>query len=176
MRSASPAIHAPSYLNFADKSEGCVTGWEEWLWESLYLRSHSRLRYLRSLPLRRRRTSCAKLSERARLVTVAPTLSPMPNGKPLSGASGAAEFASLAIAFRRIDYWLKPRRKAVCGLDQKAPLPTTYIARCRCRRRWTSGRRTRRRRVRQEPSSVSLRQPHAPISAGLFFWSARQPF
>src|SRR5262249_61145704 len=32
-------------------------------------------------------TSCAKLSERARLVTVAPTLSPMPNGKPLSGAS-----------------------------------------------------------------------------------------
>jgi hypothetical protein len=27
-----------------------------------------------------------------------------PNGKPLSGASGAAEFASSAIAFRRIDY------------------------------------------------------------------------
>jgi len=27
-------------------------------------------------------TSCAKLSERARLATVAPTLSPMPNGKP----------------------------------------------------------------------------------------------
>jgi hypothetical protein len=55
-------------------------------------------------------TSCAKLSGRARLVTVAPTLSPMPNGKPLSGASGTAEFASSAIAFRRIDYWLKPRR------------------------------------------------------------------
>jgi hypothetical protein len=34
----------------------------------------------------------------------------MPNGKPLSGASGTAEFASSAIAFRRIDYWLKPPR------------------------------------------------------------------
>ena len=56
-------------------------------------------------------TSCAKLSGRARLVTVAPTLSPMPNGKPLSGASGTAEFASLAIAFRRTDYWLKPPRR-----------------------------------------------------------------
>jgi len=53
-------------------------------------------------------TSCAKLSERARLVTVAPTLSPMPNGKPLSSASGTAESASSAIAFRRTDYWLKP--------------------------------------------------------------------
>src|SRR5262252_7727605 len=51
-------------------------------------------------------TSCAKLSERARLVTVAPTLSPMPNGKPLSSASGTAESASSAIAFRRTDYWL----------------------------------------------------------------------
>src|SRR5262245_44794838 len=39
-------------------------------------------------------TSCAKLSERARLVTVAPTLSPMPNGKPLSSASGTAESAT----------------------------------------------------------------------------------
>src|SRR5262249_26315937 len=58
-------------------------------------------------------TSCAKLSERARLVTVAPTLSPMPNGKPLSGASGTAESASSAIAFRRPDYWLKPRRKSL---------------------------------------------------------------
>src|SRR5262245_3231554 len=57
-------------------------------------------------------TSCAKLSERARLVTVAPTLSPMPNGKPLSSASGTAESASSAIAFRRTDYWLKPRRNA----------------------------------------------------------------
>src|SRR5215813_12882744 len=56
-------------------------------------------------------TSCAKLSERARLVTVAPTLSPMPNGKPLSGASDTAVSASSAIAFRRPDYWLKPRRK-----------------------------------------------------------------
>jgi len=55
---------------------------------------------------------CAKLSERARLVTVAPTLSPMPNGKPLSSASGTAESASSAIAFRRTDYWLKPRRNA----------------------------------------------------------------
>jgi hypothetical protein len=57
-------------------------------------------------------TSCAKLSGRARLVTVAPTLSPMPNGKPLSSASGTAESASSAIAFRRTDYWLKPRRNA----------------------------------------------------------------
>src|SRR5262249_59411053 len=54
-------------------------------------------------------TSCAKLSERARLVTVAPTLSPMPNGKPLSGASGTAESASSAIAFRPPDYWLSGR-------------------------------------------------------------------
>jgi hypothetical protein len=30
----------------------------------------------------------------------------MPNGKPLSGASGAAEFASSAIAFQDIDYSL----------------------------------------------------------------------
>src|SRR5262245_29422101 len=58
-------------------------------------------------------TSCAKLSERARLATVAPTLSPMPNGKPLSGASGTAESASSAIAFRRPDYWLKTRRKSL---------------------------------------------------------------
>ena len=77
------------------------------LWERFYFRSHSRLRCLRLLPLRRRPTSCAKLSERARLVTVAPTLSPMPNGKPLSGANGAVEFASSAIAFRRINYWLE---------------------------------------------------------------------
>jgi hypothetical protein len=56
----------------------------------------------------------------ARLVTVAPTLSPMPNGKPLSGASGAAEFASSAIAFRRIDYWLKPRRNAPARLSLRA--------------------------------------------------------
>jgi alkanesulfonate monooxygenase SsuD/methylene tetrahydromethanopterin reductase-like flavin-dependent oxidoreductase (luciferase family) len=33
-----------------------------------------------------------------------PTLSPMPNGRPLSGANGAVEFASSAIAFRGIDY------------------------------------------------------------------------
>ena len=95
------------------KSRGRVTGWEEWLWERFYFRSHSRLRCLGLLPLRRRRpaASCAKLSDRARLVTVAPTLSPMPNGKPLSGASGTAEFASSAIAFRRTDYWLKPPRR-----------------------------------------------------------------
>jgi len=49
----------------------------------------------------------AKLSERARLVTVAHTSSPMPNGRPLFGANGAAEFASSAIAFRDI----KPVRK-----------------------------------------------------------------
>jgi hypothetical protein len=47
------------------------------------------------------------------LVTVVPTLSPMPNGKRLSGASGTAEFASSAIAFR-IDYWLKPRPECFC--------------------------------------------------------------
>ena len=91
-----------------------VTGWEEWLWQSFYFRSHSRLRCLGLLPLRRRRrpASCAKLSDRARLVTVAPTLSPMPNGKRLSSASGTAESASSAIASRRTDYWLKPRRNA----------------------------------------------------------------
>jgi hypothetical protein len=92
-----------------------VTGWEEWLWQSFYFRSHSRLRCLGLLPLRRRRrpASCAKLSDRARLATVAPTLSPMPNGKRLSGASGTAEFASSAIAFR-IDYWLKPHPECFC--------------------------------------------------------------
>src|SRR6516162_8235988 len=65
-------------------------------------------------------TSCAKLSERARLVTVAPTLSPMPNGKPLSSASSTAESASSAIAFRRTDYWLKPRRNASARLSLRA--------------------------------------------------------
>jgi hypothetical protein len=40
----------------------------------------------------------------------------MPNGKPLSGASGTAEFASSAIAFRRIDYWLKPRPECRCEI------------------------------------------------------------
>src|SRR5215468_10805349 len=81
-------------------------GLEEWLWERFYFRSHSQLRCLGLLPLRRRRrpASYAKLSDRARLVTVAPTLSPMPNGKPSSGASATAEFASSAIAFHRIDY------------------------------------------------------------------------
>src|SRR5215813_8839889 len=90
-------------------SRHSCAGWEEWLWESFYFRWHSRLRCLGLLPPRRRPTSCAKLSERARLVTVAPTLSPMPNGKPLSGASGTAESASSAIAFRRPDYWLSGR-------------------------------------------------------------------
>src|SRR6516165_12760565 len=44
------------------KSRGRVTGWEEWLWERFYFRSHSRLRSLGLLPLRRRRpaASCAK--------------------------------------------------------------------------------------------------------------------
>src|SRR5262245_48261762 len=93
----------------------------EWLWESFYFRWHSRLRCLRLLPLRRRPTSCAKLSERTRLITVAPTLSPMPNGRTLSGANGAAEFASSAIAFRRIDYWLKPRWNASARLSLRAP-------------------------------------------------------
>jgi len=108
------------------KRRGRVTGWEEWLWERFYFRSHSRLRCLGLLPLRRRRpaASCAKLSDRARLVTVAPTLSPMPNGKPLSGASGTAEFASLAIAFRRTDYWLKPPRRNASA--------RSCLARARC--------------------------------------------
>jgi hypothetical protein len=44
----------------------------------------------------------------------------MPNGRPLSGASGAAEFASSAIAFRRIDYRLKPRRNASARLSSRA--------------------------------------------------------
>src|SRR6516164_7967082 len=65
-------------------------------------------------------TSCAKLSERARSVTVAPTLSPMPNGKPLSSANGTAESASSVIAFRRTDYWLKPRRNASARLSLRA--------------------------------------------------------
>jgi hypothetical protein len=69
-------------------------------------------------------TSCAKLSERARLVTVAPTLSPMPNGKPLSSASGTAESASSAIAFRRTDCWLKPRRNASARLSLRTPRTT----------------------------------------------------
>src|SRR5262245_24104815 len=40
----------------------------------------------------------------------------MPNGKPSSGASGTAKFASSAIAFRRIDYWLKPRPECFCEI------------------------------------------------------------
>jgi hypothetical protein len=52
----------------------------------------------------------------------------MPNGKPLSGASGAAEFASSAIAFRRIDYWLKPRRNASARLSPRAPRTTPEAA------------------------------------------------
>ena len=56
--------------------------------------------------------------------SVAPTLSPMPNGKPLSGASGTAEFASSTIAFRRIDNRLKPRRNASARSYLRA-LPTT---------------------------------------------------
>jgi|SRR6516164_4107784 len=80
--------------------------------------SYSARRYLptlmagRAMATAQDPTSCAKLSERARLVMVAPTLSPTPNGKPLSSASGTAESASSVIAFRRTDYWLKPRRNA----------------------------------------------------------------
>src|SRR5262249_20006722 len=58
-------------------------------------------------------TPCASVWERARWPPAALTLSPMPNGKPLSSASGTAESASSAIAFRRPDYWLKPRRKSL---------------------------------------------------------------
>src|SRR5215471_4883305 len=104
-------------------------GLEEWLWERFYFRSHSQLRCLGLLPLRRRRraASCAKLSDRVRLVTVAPTLSPMPNGKRYSGASGTAEFASSAIAFRRIDDRLKPRLNASARASPRAS-PTTREA------------------------------------------------
>ena len=69
-------------------------------------------------------TSCAKLSERARLVTVAPTLSPMPNGKPLSGASDTAESASSAIAFRRPDYWPSPPRAIRVRAADRWPRPS----------------------------------------------------
>src|SRR5262245_65446191 len=55
-------------------------------------------------------TSCAKLSERAGLVTVGRTLSPMPNGKPVSTASGTAASASSGLAFRRTAGWSKRRR------------------------------------------------------------------
>jgi hypothetical protein len=41
----------------------------------------------------------------------------MPNGKPYSGASDTAEFASSAIAFQRIDYRLKPRLNASARLS-----------------------------------------------------------
>jgi hypothetical protein len=123
------------------KRRGRVTGWEEWLWERFYFRSHSRLRCLGLLPLRRRRpaASCAKLSDRARLVTVAPTLSPMPNGKPLSGASGTAEFASSAIAFRRTDYRLKPPRRNASARSCLRASRTTREVRWRCfSAKWTS--------------------------------------
>ena len=84
-------------------------------------------------------TSCAKLSEPARLVTVAPTLSPMPNGKPLSGASGTAEFASSAIAFRRIDYWLKPPPRNASARSCLRASRTTREVRWRCfSAKWTS--------------------------------------
>jgi len=51
----------------------------------------------------------------------------MPNGKRYSGASGTAEFASLAIAFRRIDYRLKPRLNASARASPRAS-PTTREA------------------------------------------------
>src|SRR6516164_3771799 len=44
----------------------------------------------------------------------------MPNGKRYSGASGTAEFASSAIAFRRIDYRLKPRLNASASAFPRA--------------------------------------------------------
>jgi hypothetical protein len=143
------------------KSRGRVTGWEEWLWERFYLRSHSQVRCLGLLPLRRRRpaASCAKLSDRARLVTVAPTLSPMPNGKPLSGASGTAEFASSAIAFRRIDYWLKPPPRNASARSCLRASRTTREVRWRCfGAKWTSaparGRSARILRARAKCSNI----------------------
>ena len=99
-------------------------------------------------------TSCAKLSERARLVTVAPTLSPMPNGKPLSSASGTAESASSAIAFRRTDYWLKPRRNASARLSLRTPRTT---------------REARHEGIREELAAAVTKSPGA---SGAFFNSA----
>jgi hypothetical protein len=52
----------------------------------------------------------------------------MPNGKPCSGASGTAEFASSAIAFRRIDYRLKPRLNASARLFPRASRTTREAA------------------------------------------------
>jgi hypothetical protein len=40
----------------------------------------------------------------------------MPNGRPFSGANGTVEFASSAIAFRRIDYWLKSAGECRCAI------------------------------------------------------------
>jgi hypothetical protein len=48
----------------------------------------------------------------------------MPNGKRSSGASGTAEFASSAIAFRRIDHRLKPRLNASARLLPRASRTT----------------------------------------------------
>jgi hypothetical protein len=79
-------------------------------------------------------TSCAKLSERARLVTVAPTLSPMPNGKPLSSARREGHFFKIPCYFpvswefglrivpptplfidaKMVDWMLRPVRLRLC--------------------------------------------------------------
>src|SRR5262245_17607589 len=113
-------------------------------------------------------TSCAKLSERARLVTVAPTLSPMPNGKPLSSASGTAESASSAIAFRRTDYWLKPRRNASARLSLRTPRTTRET---HSRRAWR-GSNEKPRHVRGFLSlPAHQRVPNQAASAALVSWS-----
>jgi hypothetical protein len=76
----------------------------------------------------------------------APSLPLMPSGRPFSGANGTAEFASSAIAFRRIDYCLKPApgnaaapivtsRAQVTGEAAKRPdraLISTGGERCPC--------------------------------------------
>jgi hypothetical protein len=49
-------------------------------------------------------------------------LSLMPNGRRFFGANGAAESALPAIAFRRIDCWLKPPRERRCAI---VPSPAT---------------------------------------------------
>src|SRR5262249_47770511 len=102
---------------------------------------------------------CAKPSERFRLVAVAPTLSPMPNGKPYSGASGTAEFASSAIAFRRIDYRLKPRLNASARVSPRAPRTTREAAMAAFAKSW-------RRSCTARADEVTRRKISRPRSRG----------
>jgi hypothetical protein len=52
----------------------------------------------------------------------------MPSGRPFSGANGTAEFASSAIAFRRIDYWLWHRGTPLRRLYLREPKVTGEAA------------------------------------------------